>query len=478
MLALILALSMKSSAWWGNLATPERNHVEAVVDGVTPDATVTGNYTFTLTCNLPQPSTFRLNGIMVQIDGTNIQSYFGADARSRLGIPQTFTVNTATFPSNGWHELRARCFGEETQGVETGKLTELTAGHQLFLNNPGKTQSNSSHSIRGIVDSHAWYDVDVNTGIPIDYVYVQIKDVHALTDAPLSGSVPFTGIVSPSGPAIIDHWMLMVDGVAMFEYHGSTQQRTIMLDTTTLSNGAHSLQFHGHGRAPNPDGTPSNRQLAGQVEVPITVSNDGPPPPPPPPPSGTPVSAANDSFAGPLDTTKWTVRATAGSASASGGVLTITPNTGDTTTGVYVTSIDSYNFIGSRASTKVVGVVEGNINNKFTLRAPGSENEVGWYQERGNLFAYYRTNGAETEPGFLSYSPTTHAYWRVRHDGTTVFWETSADGVTYTVQAQTTATNIPFSAQLDSVQVEFNIKAFGTTGAATTAPAKYSNLNQ
>jgi len=34
---------------------------------------------------------------------------------------------------------------------------------------------------------------------------------------------------------------------------------------------------------------------------------------------------------------------------------------------------------------------------------------------------------------------------------------------------------VPFS--LDTIQVEFNLKAFGT-GAATAAPAKYYNLNR
>ena len=470
MLALILALSMTSSTWWGDVANPAPNHVEAVVEGLTPDATVSGSLTLTLTCKLPQPSTLRLNGMVVQIDGTNLEEHYGADARSRLGIPQTFTINTAAFPNNGWHEIRARCFGEETQG-DVGKLTELSAGHQVFLNNPGKSQLDSSHSISGIVDSHGWYDVDSITGDAIGYVYAQIKNVHSLTDAPLSGTVSFTGNVFNSGPTTIDHWKLMVDGVAVAEFHGTTQQRTVPLDTTTLTDGQHKLQFHGHGIAR------SGKQLASQVEVPITVSNHSPPPPPPPPPPpGNGVSSASDSFAGPLDTTKWTVSATAGSASASGGVLSITPTTGTDTAAVYVTSIASYTFNGSQASTKVIGVVDGSINNKFTLRAPGNQNEVGWYYEQGNLWAYWRANGVETDPGFVTYSASSHAYWRVRQAGTTVFWETSPDGVTYTVQAQTGTSNIPFP--LDSVKVEFNLKAFGTTGAATTAPARYSNLNQ
>jgi len=130
---------------------------------------------------------------------------------------------------------------------------------------------------------------------------------------------------------------------------------------------------------------------------------------------------------------------------------------------------------GSQTSTKVVAVVDpgGNINNKFIVRAPGNQNELGWQYEHGILYAYYRVNGVETDPGQVTYSAATHAYWRVRQSGTSVYWETSPDGVNYTVQASVVTGNIPFP--LDAVQLEFNVKAFG---AATAAPAKYSNLNQ
>jgi hypothetical protein len=47
-----------------------------------------------------------------------------------------------------------------------------------------------------------------------------------------------------------------------------------------------------------------------------------------------------------------------------------------------------------------------------------------------------------------------------------VYWETSADGVTYVPQGFTAAANIAFS--LDVLNVQFNVKAFGP-GAATAS---------
>src|SRR5205807_4153827 len=80
------------------------------------------------------------------------------------------------------------------------------------------------------------------------------------------------GKVSNSGATTIAHWKLMVDGAVVAEYHDANQQHTVSLDTRTLTDGQHKLQFHGHGLAR------SGQQLAGQVEVPITVSNGSRPP--------------------------------------------------------------------------------------------------------------------------------------------------------------------------------------------------------
>jgi len=55
--------------------------------------------------------------------------------------------------------------------------------------------------------------------------------------------------------------------VEIVEFHDAIQLRTVNLDTRMISNGAHKLQFHGHGLAR------SGKQLAGQVEIPIVVEN-------------------------------------------------------------------------------------------------------------------------------------------------------------------------------------------------------------
>jgi hypothetical protein len=258
--------TQKSSSWWGDPAVPTPNHVDMFVEGIQPDATVSGVISFTLTCALPQPSTLRVETIVIQVDGTNVQAYYGSNARAILGQPRTFTVDTTKF-ADGWHELRGRCYASETAaGPEVGKQTQVTNGHQLLFKN-GKPFADNRSVIPGIVDAHSWYDTDAATGDAIGYVYVQILNVHPLIDAPLHGIVPVNGLVTNAGPTTVAHWVLKVDGVTITEFHDATQMRTANLDTRMLSNGAHTLQFHGHGLAR------SGKQLAGQVEIPITVQN-------------------------------------------------------------------------------------------------------------------------------------------------------------------------------------------------------------
>jgi hypothetical protein len=259
--------TQKSSSWWGDPAVPAPNHVSMTIDGVVPDATVSGNISFTLTCTLPPPSTMKLDTIVIQVDGANVQAYYGSNARAILGQPRTFTVDTTKF-SDGWHELRGRCYALETAaGPDLGKQTQVTNGHQLYFKNGNPFVDNRSVT-PGIVDAHSWYDTDAATGDQIDYVYVQILNAHALLDAPLKGVVPVTGLVTNAGPTTIAHWALLVDGVDIIEFHDATQMRAVNLDTRMLTNGPHVLQFHGHGLAR------SGKQLAGQVEIPIVVQND------------------------------------------------------------------------------------------------------------------------------------------------------------------------------------------------------------
>ena len=106
----------------------------------------------------------KLDTIVIQVDGNNVQAYYGSNARAILGLPRTFNVDTTKF-SDGWHELRARCYGmETTAGPELGKQTQVTNGHQLYFKNGNAFIDNRSVT-PGIVDTHSHLGVYAAPGV-------------------------------------------------------------------------------------------------------------------------------------------------------------------------------------------------------------------------------------------------------------------------------------------------------------------------
>lgn len=81
----------------------------------------------------------------------------------------------------------------------------------------------------------------------------------------------------------------------------------------------------------------------------------------------------------------------------------------------------------------------GEVNTSFTaldddcLRIQVAD-EVIYYQ--------YRVSGSVTDVASASYSDTTHLYWRIREESGTTYWDTSADGSSFTNRASvSTATH-------------------------------------
>ena len=65
---------------------------------------------------------------------------------------------------------------------------------------------------------------------------------------------------------------------------------------------------------------------------------------------------------------------------------------------------------------------------------PNSNNLLRWVIEGGTLFAQYFVAGATTTVTSVTYSAVTHRWWRIRESGGTCYWDTSADGITWTNQ--------------------------------------------
>lgn len=180
-----------------------------------------------------------------------------------------------------------------------------------------------------------------------------------------------------------------------------------------------------------------------------------------------------DSFAGDsIDPSLWNVDATAGMAVEGGGMLTLSPSsfTGDSR--IIVRSNAVYDLTGAAAAVQVNQVVNpGEVNNIFSVQTDW-DNALEWWYENGVLYAIYYEAGVRTPVAALNYSPSQHAFWRIREYNGVVLWETSADGSSWTVHGTAATSRVSF---LRSSNIVLTADTFGS-GSPDPGQARYSNL--
>lgn len=113
---------------------------------------------------------------------------------------------------------------------------------------------------------------------------------------------------------------------------------------------------------------------------------------------------------------------------------------------------------------------------KFRIESPSNPwNEgLGFWLERGTMSAFTTTGGVSQDAGVFTWSAIDDAWLRIRETGTAFFWETSADGMTWTVRA--TAPDTSAVLALDDVVLVFDVREY-STGNASPGAAKFGGLN-
>lgn len=130
------------------------------------------------------------------------------------------------------------------------------------------------------------------------------------------------------------------------------------------------------------------------------------------------------------DTTKWTWT---GTADVSGGRLQL-PANNDT-----ISASSFYTLAGSAASLQVVqypttgGDVE--VNFRVEAQTTGDLFHIQWYGGDQKIYCGERVSGTYSWDGGTS---TTDKWMRIREAGGTVFWDTSADGASWTARRSKT----------------------------------------
>lgn len=185
-----------------------------------------------------------------------------------------------------------------------------------------------------------------------------------------------------------------------------------------------------------------------------------------------------------LNTTNW-LQFLAGSATMTYGTTGAQvnyPASSTASTDGDLTSNLMYSLIGAAAYVKVLSIpsIITNADAVMWLRFDAN-NFLRWVVEAGTLYAQYSVAGVTTTPFSVTYSATTHLWWRIRESGGNTLWDTSADNVTWTNQGS--VANTTHGLQLGAMYAgmagvcyeaetspgTFKWIDFNTAGATTTA---------
>jgi hypothetical protein len=175
----------------------------------------------------------------------------------------------------------------------------------------------------------------------------------------------------------------------------------------------------------------------------------------------------DDFTSGTIDTGKWT-NVTSGVSIVSGRLQLVD------STGAYpfASSAASYDIRNSYAFAQVTPAPRSGGNSQQTYFAYYASGGNGFGLAVGDTTLYKVTwvGGTETDTAIATYSATTHAWWRIRHNGTNIVLGWSADGVTWTE-------GTPFASPVTLGTTGWLNLNVGRWQAGDTATGYFDNVN-
>lgn len=105
-----------------------------------------------------------------------------------------------------------------------------------------------------------------------------------------------------------------------------------------------------------------------------------------------------------------------------------------------IDSITPRSLVGSQAYLQVTTVTSGgtDADSIFLISAEatplatiGATNGFRFIKERATIYAQRIVAGVITSVASTAYNGTTHAWWKIRESGGTIYWEVSTDGTTW-----------------------------------------------
>ena len=183
-----------------------------------------------------------------------------------------------------------------------------------------------------------------------------------------------------------------------------------------------------------------------------------------------------EDFSQPIDGTwKWDVYAGPGTSSSldNGQWLLTLPANSSTSHYAMLMSRHAYDLKGSEMVVDVSTVPNMATSAQSSFIALIDDaNNIRFQYEQGKLYVAYKKNDVNMIRSQFTYDPVLHRFWRMREQGGTFYWETSPDGMTWTIRSQTIGGTLP---PVDFVYFLIDVYVSGVQMNPGTA--RYDNLN-
>lgn len=147
------------------------------------------------------------------------------------------------------------------------------------------------------------------------------------------------------------------------------------------------------------------------------------------------IDILSDDFEDGEEAPQWDGYSSGGDAIESGGQLQLISGVGDYYHGGIQTD-RYYDFRDGSVAVEVTSVPDPASPSRLELQVRRDDSAVLAMRESGNELSFHKSINGAAEIGRIAFDADEHRWWRIRHAGESVVWETSPNGSTWSVQAE------------------------------------------
>ncbi|MBW2455073.1 MAG: hypothetical protein JRI68_11210 [Deltaproteobacteria bacterium] len=177
------------------------------------------------------------------------------------------------------------------------------------------------------------------------------------------------------------------------------------------------------------------------------------------------IDVLSDDFEDGEGEPQWDGYSSGGDATESGGQLQLTSGAASTHYGSFI-SERYYDFREGSVAVEVTSLPDLATPARLELHVRRSDHQALVTRVSGNVLSFHKSVNGGAEIGSIAFDAGEHRWWRIRQADDSVFWETSANGSAWSVQAEEQLDGL---FDLDYVQVRLVLYSAGADPATTAS---------